>query len=148
MKRFRHLVAASAVAVATVAVTDSGPVSAEHRSLSAFMTGAKERPGPGDPNGVGFAGVLIDTESGRICYALAVRNIEPATMAHIHRGTRDIPGPIVVHLTPPNARGFSAACTNAAGPALATEIAGNPSGFYVNVHNGPFPAGAVRGQLG
>jgi CHRD domain len=147
MRRFRHLVAASAVAVAAVAVADSGPVAAEHRALSAFMTGAKERPGPGDRNGVGFAGVLINTESGRICYALAVRNIEPATMAHIHRGTRDIAGPIVVHLTPPNARGFSAACADAA-PALAAEIAGNPGGFYVNVHNTPFPAGAVRGQLG
>ncbi len=148
MKRFRHLVAAGAVAVTAIAIGDASPVAAERSALSAFMTGAKERPGPGDNNGVGVAGVLINTETGRICYALAVRNIEPATMAHIHRGTSDIAGPIVVHLVPPNARGFSAACTNAAGPALAAEIAGNPSGFYVNVHNGPFPAGAVRGQLG
>jgi len=32
--------------------------------------------------------------------------------------------------------------------ALAQEIIRNPAAFYVNVHNTPFPGGAVRGQLG
>jgi hypothetical protein len=30
---------------------------------------------------------------------------------------------------------------------LAQKIADNPSGYYVNVHNATFGAGAVRGQL-
>jgi hypothetical protein len=126
-------------------VADSGSVSAEVRAFGAVLKGANEVPGPGDPDGSGVAGVLINTETGRICYAIAVRKIETATLAHIHEGAAGVAGGIVVHLQPP-ARGFTAACTMA-DPALAQRIADNPSGFYVNVHNATFGAGAVRGQL-
>ena len=39
----------------------------------------------------------------------------------------------------------SSGCTTDA--TYAPLIAANPAGFYVNVHNGDFPAGAIRGQL-
>jgi hypothetical protein len=32
-------------------------------------------------------------------------------------------------------------------PALYDQLASSPDGFYVNVHTGSFPNGAVRGQL-
>jgi hypothetical protein len=32
-------------------------------------------------------------------------------------------------------------------PALAAEIVGNPTNFYVNVHTALFPGGEIRGQL-
>jgi hypothetical protein len=54
-------------------------------------------------------------------------------------------GPIVVDFVAPNPT--SQACTTVA-LALAAEIKANPAGFYVNVHTGDFPGGAVRGQLG
>jgi hypothetical protein len=35
-----------------------------------------------------------------------------------------------------------------ADPELVADIAANPSEYYVvNVHNKPYPAGAIRGQL-
>ena len=145
MRRVRHLVAAGAVAIGAIAIADATPVAAEHKALSAILKGRNEVPDPGDPDGFGAAGVLINTDTGRICYAVAVAKIDPATLAHIHRGTADVAGPVVVNFEPPS-RGFKAACTTA-DKALAAEIAGNPSGFYVNVHNDAFPRGAVRGQL-
>ena len=109
------------------------------------LTGAAEVPGPGDPDGTGSAELRVNPGQREICYVLRVSNIEPATMAHIHRGTEDVAGPIVVHLLAPSG-GTSRACAPV-DRALAQEIIQDPSNFYVNVHNAPFPRGAVRGQL-
>ena len=150
MRRLRHLVVGSAAVVAALAVGDSGPVAADHgfRALGTFMNGAAEVPGPGDPDGVGAAGVLIHVNRGRICWAVAVKNIAPATAAHIHVGTVKDAGPVVVPLDPPPTRGFSANCATVDDEELIKDIAHNPANYYVNVHNAEFPAGAIRGQLG
>jgi hypothetical protein len=60
-------------------------------------------------------------------------------------------GGIVVNLSPPNAPGAgnpgaSSGCV-AALAGIVTAIRNDPTSFYVNVHNGAFPNGAVRGQL-
>jgi hypothetical protein len=114
------------------------------RPFTAALTGANEVPGPGDTDGTGAAAVTINPTTGEICADLRVENIATATMAHIHRGAPGVAGPIEVTLTPPTPT--SAACVMAT-PVLAAEIAAAPADFYVNVHNGDFPAGAVRGQL-
>ena len=108
-------------------------------------TGAKEAPNPGDPDGLGVAAVLVNVRLSRVCYLVAVTGIRPATMAHIHRGAVGVAGPIVVMLRPPT-DGMSTGCVRVA-RTLAAEIAHAPGRFYVNVHNGPFGAGALRGQL-
>ena len=114
-------------------------------TLTASMSGAQEVPGPGDPDGTGTATFWFNRDEGRVCFNLMVANIAPATLAHIHRGAVGVAGPIEVTLVPPTS-GSSSGCSNAT-QALIDEILGNPAGFYVNVHNTPFPAGAVRGQL-
>lgn len=115
--------------------------------LTTIMTGAAEVPGPGDPDGYGSARVLLDPSSGEVCYALTAQNIIlPAAAAHIHVGTTDVAGAIVIPLEPPDETGSSAACTTA-DPALVADILANPAGYYVNVHDPDFPAGAIRGQL-
>jgi CHRD domain len=53
-----------------------------------------------------------------------------------------------VPLTPPTAGnpGASSGCVTVAAT-LAADILAHPKAYYVNVHTGDFPAGAVRGQL-
>jgi hypothetical protein len=121
------------------------------RPITVSMTGAAERPLPpegpgGDPDGSGTASFRINPGQSQVCYTLSVANIEPATAAHIHRAPPTDPGPIVVHLAAPT-NGSSSGCATVS-RALAKELIQNPGAFYVNVHNTPYPAGAVRGQLG
>lgn len=103
----------------------------------------------GDQDGYGSASVLFRTNA-RLCYSILAFLIEPPNAAHIHRGPAGVNGPIVVNLRPPSAgslgQGSVSDCISIDG-ALGAEIRNNPSGFYINVHNAPFPSGAVRGQL-
>jgi hypothetical protein len=115
-------------------------------NLEANMTGKQEVPGPGDPNGRGEAEVKVfKAKVWKVCYTLKVRRIAPATAAHIHRGVRGKAGPIVVPLKPPT-DGFSSGCKKIK-PKLARKLKEHPARYYVNVHNRPFPDGAIRGQL-
>lgn len=115
------------------------------RKLQTSLTGAAEVPGPGDPDGAGSASVTINPGQKRICYELQVRNIQPATAAHIHEAPAGSAGPVIVNLAAPS-DGDSSGCTDVSRE-LALEILKKPADYYVNVHNAEYPAGAVRGQL-
>ncbi len=133
------IAAATALPLAAAASAQDGG-----RPFRLTMTGAAEVPGPGDPDGSGTAVIRVNPGQERVCYELTVQNIEPATAAHIHRVPPD-PGPVVVPLDPPT-DGSSDGCATVA-RALAQEIVQHPERFYVNVHNTPFPGGAVRANF-
>ncbi len=133
----------AALLVPAVAGGNARPDPDVEKALVAHLSGGAEFPGPGDPDGIGTASATIDLVNLEICYDLAVAGVAPATAAHIHRGAIGVAGPIVVNLTAP-ASGSSSGCV--IDPDVA-EIAGNPTGFYFNVHNADFGDGAVRGQI-
>ena len=110
------------------------------------MSGAEEAPGPGDPDGSGFAAITLNLGQRTVCWELSVSNIAPATAAHIHVGAAGVAGPVVVPLSPPTS-GSSSGCAEDVNPDLIKAIIQDPEAYYVNVHNAAFPAGAVRGQL-
>lgn len=139
MKALTSLTSALAVLMFVTFVQAGG------RPLEASLTGAAEVPGPGDPDGSGEAFLTLNQGRGEICFQLSGLDIAPATAAHIHRGPAGVAGPVVVGLAPPTS-GFSSGCVSVDRD-LVKEIRQNPAGFYVNVHNAPFPAGAIRGQL-
>ena len=124
---------------ATFASAESGV------KYSANLRGAAEVPGPGDPDGKGSASINIAQGKSELCYKLSVRDIETATMAHIHSGSTTQAGPVSVTLAAP-ATGNSSGCV-AIDPDLADAIRKSPEAYYVNVHNAEFPNGAIRGQL-
>lgn len=105
------------------------------------LSGFQEVPGPGDPDGTGTASLVIDPDALTIEWNIPVDNIDlPTTGAHIHVGPTGVAGPIVVDFN------NQLSGVDLSDPDLAA-IAVNPSDYYVNVHNTPYPAGAVRGQL-
>ena len=78
-----------------------------------------------------------------------MNNIVAPTAAHIHSGPTGVNGGAAIALGTPatGTPGTSVFCTAAAPAGLTAAIRNNPQGFYINVHNGAFPLGAVRGQL-
>jgi CHRD domain len=127
-------------------------------SLYAVLNGGNECNGAvpplcrqGDPDGYGSATITIVSATS-ICFGLTVNNLAAPTAAHIHTGATGVNGGVVVGLAPPVAPGggtpgASSGCVAGLGAGLVNQIRTNPQNFYVNVHNGPFPGGAVRGQL-
>jgi hypothetical protein len=106
-------------------------------------------PWQGDADGTGQALITVNVGQGEICWELSASNIKlPSTFAHIHKAAPGIRGDIVVTLSPPGAGGTSTGCDSTVRRELAQDILANPAGYYVNVHNSDYPAGAIRGQLG
>lgn len=118
---------------------------ADEMKVKATLTGAAEVPGPGDNDGGGTVQVTLNPDKGEVCYEMSVTKIDEATAAHIHEGAAGKDGPVKVGLDAP--KGGAAKGCKMADAAAVKEIMANPANYYVNVHNGAFPKGAVRGQL-
>ena len=110
--------------------------------LSAHLGGA----GSPDTDGAGHANFTVDTAKNEVCYDLMVENIDVATAAHVHKGAAGASGPPVVPMAKPGADGKAKGCATV-GADVVKDLLANPAGYYVNVHNGPHPGGAIRVQL-
>jgi len=143
----------AAAALAVVGVVGAGAKSAakDSQSLFAVMNGKKEvsptgEKRAGDLNGRGSFSAIFD--GNELCYGISVKNIDDPVAAHIHKGSPKVAGPVVQPLQQPATGdpGASSDCVEV-DPSLARAIQKNPAKYYVNVHTGDFPGGAVRGQL-
>ena len=131
--------------------TAQGTPKLEKRALFAVLTGRNEvdddgRRGAGDPNGRGSFTAIVDGD--QLCFGITVTNLDTPVAAHIHKARPNRNGPIVVPLTAPTSGdpGASGGCVDV-DAAIARAILRHPRQYYANVHTGPFPGGAVRGQL-
>jgi hypothetical protein len=120
---------------------------AQSATFKAVLLGANETPTPADPDGVGFALVTLNASAATVAFTLYETNIAAPVAAHIHRGAAGVSGPVIVPLNAPFNSGLATGTTTGVDPSLLSSIAANPAGFYVNIHTGEFPGGAIRGQL-
>jgi hypothetical protein len=144
----------SALAVFAGIMVGATAASAQGMHFFAVLNGGNEispagQANAGDPNGFGTAHVMF-AGPGRLCYGISVFGISAPIAAHIHEAEAGTNGPIVVTLAPPvltAGAGTASGCVSGIAAALLASIRNTPGNFYVNVHTGQFPAGAVRGQL-
>jgi hypothetical protein len=167
MRHTRFLVATAAAAALLVGAATAGAASSGRPSgavlasngddpdgddrdgrtflFGALLTGSAEVPGPGDDDGSAAALVRIRPSTGRVCVlGFAHHQIAEPTLFHIHAGTADVAGPVVVDFVPLLPSGIG--CVNV-DRQVTRAIVADPAAYYFNVHNDDFPAGAVRGTL-
>jgi CHRD domain len=136
------------VAVLAAMLVLTAPASGAVKRLVANMSGAQETAPGGDPNGTGTAKLRLNRAEKRVCYTIRVQNIDGVVAAHIHRGAKGVAGGIEVELIGgPRSGSRFTGCAEDVAKSLIREILRRPRRFYVNVHTGAFPGGAVRGQL-
>ena len=121
------------VAAASGAVQKDGSL---HTSLS-----AKGEVPKGDPDGTGTAEVKITGT--KVCWEIQASKVGPLAAAHIHKGALGVASPVVVAF----GKTYKPKGCATATMAIAGAIKKSPGGYYVNVHNAKYPAGAIRGQL-
>src|SRR5713101_4933701 len=115
---------------------------------TATLNGANERPNPVTTTATGAATftVLGNLVSWKVDITSAIDSV---IIGHIHDGTADVAGGVIVNLSPtPTGVGFTG--TVAIGSATVVDSvltlmrAGNT---YVNIHTKKNPGGEIRGQL-
>jgi hypothetical protein len=143
----RRLFAAVVLAMLAALVLALPASAAPLAHLETVMTGEREVPERGDPDGIGKADVKVFRT--KVCYTLTFKRIAPATAAHIHEGRKGVAGPVVVTLferpNNPVERRISR-CVDIS-RSLSKALREHPRRYYINVHNPRFPDGAIRGQL-
>jgi hypothetical protein len=112
------------------------------------MSGKAEVPNKGDDDGTGSAELTLKPKKAKVCFAIEFEDIEDPTAGHIHKGLKGDDGPIKVELFEDEAGASSPIedCVEAEEKQI-NKVAKNAERYYVNLHNGEFPDGAIRGQL-
>jgi hypothetical protein len=149
MKKPLRSIAALALATGLLVSTVLVGTASAYTRRSAYLAGAKEVPGPGDPNGTGRAWIRLYPAKGKVCYRVRWNGIRNPSAAHIHKGGPNVAGDVAVLLFEGvvRAKDYKRGCVRGVEKALIRRIQRYPARWYVNVHNKPYPDGAIRGQL-
>jgi hypothetical protein len=155
-RRFIGIAVLTLVLSAIAAVMTASGALADQKTatFTIQLSGAEEvcptAPGTCGGPGTGTATINIDRNARTLCYTITTSNVAlPLAAAHVHAAPAGQAGPVVIPLftQPVNAATVGPTCLTDLDKNLLKDIIRNPENYYVNVHNAPFPNGAVRGQL-
>jgi hypothetical protein len=122
------------------------PVKTPNPPWQISLTGAAEPVG-GDPDGSGVATLWLNYGVSTLCWDVSWENIDAPNAGHIHVGPAGVAGPVVIPFTDPATGLFAASGCQTVDQMLLKAIIQDIDGYYVNLHNDAYPAGAIRGQL-
>ena len=152
MHRSRSIV----IVIAIVALGVASRALAASSTFTVSLTGAKEvaAGGTGDPDGSAIGSITLDSGSGgstaTASWNFTLSNLATPSDFHIHTGSATQQGgvliPFGVQAGELTATSFIGSRTGLSSTNMANVLA-NPGGFYLNIHNGEFPNGAVRAQV-
>jgi hypothetical protein len=146
------LLALSLFGAASMAATPAlaEPVADGGRKFTTPMSGPEEV-GGGDADGTATGSITVNVGQNRVCWEFTdVSNITAQHRAHIHKAAPGVNGPIVVNffnLAVGQQGPLTGCTTEVLSRELLIDIIQHPQDYYLNLHNEPFPGGAVRGQL-
>jgi hypothetical protein len=143
MLRTRRAIVAAALVGAVGMTLAAGGNAVAATTLKASLSGKKEVPQAS--NGRGSARITLRGRKRQVCFDISLQNVGTTIMGHIHKGGKNVAGPIVVPLYM-DAETQPSGCVSAKRK-LIRKIKNHPRRYYVNVHTAEFPAGAARGQL-
>lgn len=142
------LIALGAMALALPALSAAGKNTVE---VDGKLQGKEEVPGPGSKKGKGDVHIELKAKKKKVCFELEVARLDEVVAGHIHKGTADVAGDVVVLLFEDTAglagTGSYEGCTKGVKKKLIKKIGKKPDRYYVNIHTMEFPDGAIRGQL-
>jgi hypothetical protein len=95
----------------------------------------------------GTADLEINSDENQVCYEITLEGVENVKAAHIHSGSPDEAGPVVVNLEYEGDDQGADKCVDGIDESDLEDISEEPANYYVNVHTERYPDGAVRGQL-
>jgi CHRD domain len=140
-----------ALAVAALAVPALSQGVRGTVEVQAKLKGNTEVPGPGSKKGKGDVHIELKAKKKKVCFELEVARLDEVTAGHIHKGTADVAGDVVVLLFEDTSglagTGSYEGCTKGVKKKLIKRIGKKPDRYYVNIHTNEFPDGAIRGQL-
>ena len=101
----------------------------------------------GDPDGFGSGIVTLNGATDTVTWNIQYGNLDPVTDSHIHIGGFGVGGSVVIPFGIGNTAGTPNTISGSVVDADVDAVLANPSGYYVNIHTGPYPQGAIRGQV-
>lgn len=149
MKTFRVAALSLVFALSLQPFASAAPV-----TLPAVLTGNAERPNPVTSTGGGRAVITVNDARTQITVELQVAGLSSITASHIHVGSPDVAGPIILPLAAPVTGSLvktltATDLTPAGGINTFADAVANiqRENTYANVHTTANPGGEIRGQI-